>query len=68
MFVVQEYLRLPVIRVQKGMPICRNKWLWAAAASEAALTPHDAGEAAVYRRTIHVSQPIPHSNLHSQTF
>ena len=29
-FVVQEYLRLVVIRVQEGMPICTNKWLWAA--------------------------------------
>ena len=29
-FVVQEYLRLLVIRVQEGMPICTNKWLWAA--------------------------------------
>ena len=29
-FVVQEYLRLVVIRVQEGMPICVNKWLWAA--------------------------------------
>ena len=29
-FVVQEYLRLLVIRIQEGMPICTNKWLWAA--------------------------------------
>ena len=29
-FVVQEHLRLVVIRVQEGMPICTNKWLWAA--------------------------------------
>ena len=29
-FVVQEYLRLVVIRVQEGMPICTNKWLRAA--------------------------------------
>lgn len=28
-FVVQEYLRLLVIRVQEGMPICTNRWLWA---------------------------------------
>ena len=29
-FVVQEYLRLVVIRVKEGMPICTNRWLWAA--------------------------------------
>ena len=29
-FVVQEYLRLLVIRVQERMPLLRNKWLWAA--------------------------------------
>ena len=29
-FVVQEYLRLLVIRVQEGMPDLTNKWLWAA--------------------------------------
>ena len=29
-FVVQEYLRLLVIRVQEGMPDLSNKWLWAA--------------------------------------
>ncbi|MYF65502.1 MAG: cation-transporting P-type ATPase, partial [Chloroflexi bacterium] len=28
-FVVQEYLRLLVIRIQEGMPICTNRWLWA---------------------------------------
>ena len=28
--VVQEYLRLVVIRVQEKMPIFTNKWLWAA--------------------------------------
>ena len=29
-FVVQEYLRLLVIRVHEGMPLCTNRWLWAA--------------------------------------
>ncbi len=29
-FVVQEYLRLLVIRIQEGMPPLTNKWLWAA--------------------------------------
>ena len=29
-FVVQEYLRLLVIRIQEGMPVLTNKWLWAA--------------------------------------
>ena len=29
-FVVQEYLRLVVIRVQERMPLCTNRWLWAA--------------------------------------
>lgn len=29
-FVVQEYLRLLVIRVQEGMPLLANRWLWAA--------------------------------------
>ncbi|MXW29309.1 MAG: cation-transporting P-type ATPase [Chloroflexi bacterium] len=28
-FVVQEYLRLLVIRIQEGMPIWTNRWLWA---------------------------------------
>ena len=27
-FVVQEYLRLLVIRIQEGMPILTNTWLW----------------------------------------
>ena len=27
---VQEYLRLLVIRIQEGMPPLTNKWLWAA--------------------------------------
>ena len=29
-FVVQEYLRLVVIRVQEGMALLTNRWLWAA--------------------------------------
>ena len=29
-FVVQEYLRLLVIRIQEGMPPLTNRWLWAA--------------------------------------
>ena len=29
-FVVQEYLRLLVIRLQEGMPLLANRWLWAA--------------------------------------
>ena len=31
-FVVQEYLRLLVIRLQEGMPLLTNRWLWAAVA------------------------------------
>lgn len=49
-FVLQEYLRLLVIRLQEGMPLLTNRWLWAAVSTslllQLCILYTDAGSAA----------------------